>query len=441
MMNSQMMEADRFTAPKNRLFGSKSDTMIYFILFCMIEAVFLNSSLQIIVGPLLAFLFSYLYLFKKDTLLVTLFIMIANDSLGTVFWGKISFQYVLIVLVVCKVLSQKTIQLRTILLFLLATAMILQPYFTNVVPFKNTIITVFYVIALLLEYETKDKDAFFERMKVSISLIVGLISIHAILTGGVVFSEDIVNSNTIEGMRRGILGVGIGDPNFSCLLLCTGIICVLNAQSFNRIFKVIIFAVCTGAMLVTLSTAGLIAYILVLLLNIVVQSGFSKIVKQLSIVVIVIVLVSQIYFSLPSQYRIEYIDTYVERMEMKADYLSEGDMASATTNRSDIAEQYWNYIMGEQSFLGKMFGGNSVLLLRHVPHNTYIDFIVQFGFIGAIFLILFIIKRFIGTCFAPKDMNRKIQLILKVLYMVFIFSISVYSESTFALLFVFLFVF
>ena len=419
---------------------SAFDVIVYILLFVAAGAFFLEPTLQMVCGPILAFLFVYLYFVKKDTLFVTLFIILANDALGTVVLGKISFQYLLIPLVLLELLERKKISVRSFFLLLLGIVMILQPALTGVATLKSALITLFYVFALLLQQGKYEQRFFIERFMFSFSLIVGLIALHAIITGGVVFDEAILGAEDISGLRRGILGVGSGDPNFSGLLLCAGIACALNSKTLPRIAAAIAFLLCLGAIVVTMSTTTLIALLIVLFMTALINAPPSKAVIRILLLVLAFILLFNLYTALPAEWHTEQIDAYIVRMEEKWDALLVGDLDSVTTNRSTITEQYWDYLTNEQSLVKQIFGGNSINLFEHVPHNTYMDFLLQFGFLGTAFLLIFIFKRLLQAFFLPKDRTRKVIVTLKILYAVFIFSISVFTESTFALTFVFLFV-
>ena len=440
-MNSQITLTECRSSDENeQLFGSSFDIAIYFSLFICIEAVFVNNSLQVVLCPIIAFLFVYLYFIKKDTILVTFFIIIANDSLGTIFAGRISFYYLLLFFLILEITQHSIIQVRLTLLMVLAAIMAAQPLFTNAASFNMFFNALVSVLILICQYNKYERSVFIERMMVSISIIVGLIAIHTLITGGVIYAEAQKNEYYVEYQRRGVLGVGIGDPNFSSLLLCTGIGCTLNNRSFRWYVKAIVFVVTTAAMFVTLSTAGLLALILVLLLSATVNRKLAKGVRRIGVIVLIVLLITQIYFTLPQSYHIADVDQYINRMELKYVALITGDIYSVTTGRSGISDSYLVYINEVQPFGKVLFGGNSVLQLGYETHNTYMTWILQFGFIGLFFLLAYIVNRLMKIYFDEKNDERKIGILLKLLYLFFIASISVHDGSTFVLLFFFLFV-
>ena len=421
-------------------FGSKIDTIIYLVLFILVEAVFLNSSLQIVTGPLLTGIFFYLYFIKKDTILVTTFIIVANDALGTIFLGKISFQYLLLVFIVLELIQNSKMRVRNFVLAVVAIFMVFQPCFTNVTAFKNVIYSSLYILALLVQYQKYEKDDFLENHMCAASIIVGLIALHAIITGGVIYAEAQHTEYFQEYQRRGVLGVGIGDPNFSSLLLCMGIACTLNNRSMKWYGKVILYAVTTAAMFVTLSTSGILAFVLVNLLSVIVNRKLTKGIRRLLLLLLVGVTVFQIYLALPSPYHIADIDAYIERLEIKYNAFVNKDFYSATTGRSDLSDRYFHYINKEQTLGRQLFGGNSVVQLGNATHNTYLSWILQFGYFGFSALLIYACIRLIKTYFSERNDVRRFSLIIKALYIFFIATLSVFDGSTFALMFFFLFV-
>ena len=81
--------------PKNRTLKLKVNDFLLALLCLAVFAVFMNPSLQIITGPIIAVLLTYLY-FMGNPEIVTAVVLVANDALGTVIFGSLSFQYLLL---------------------------------------------------------------------------------------------------------------------------------------------------------------------------------------------------------------------------------------------------------------------------------------------------------------------------------------------------------
>ncbi len=425
---------------KEDVFGKSKQLFTYLLLFACTEAVFLNENLELILGPVLAVLLCYIYFKLKDKVFISFYVVIANDALATIFMDRISMWWVLALFIIVDFTHVKNkICMRQMSLFIIATFMALQPAFTGLVGLNSTIATLLYLYILLMQFFNSEKQYFLSRMMVSISVIVCLIALHTVITGGVTYSED---ADTMIDLviRRGILGVGRADANFSSLLLCTGMACTLCNQSFGKLLKIIIGVLILGAMTVTMSTTGFLCIILVVLLSLLINSNFSRWVNKLILFLVGIIFLFSFYSNLPDNQRNPNIDAYVERMEGKYLSLVAGDMTDFTTNRSDLSERYMNYINHEQTLLGVIFGFNNIQIYDLAPHNTYIDFLLQFGYLGTFLILLYWSYR-IQICYKQShDNNRKISLILKALFIFCIYSLSVYNQSIFALMFLFLFI-
>ena len=87
------------TQQHNKFDAITKFAMLLLPIFMLI--VFLDSNNSLFCGPVLAVLLTYLFLFGKHELVVSV-IVFANDALGTILLGSISFQYLLLVLVVLK---------------------------------------------------------------------------------------------------------------------------------------------------------------------------------------------------------------------------------------------------------------------------------------------------------------------------------------------------
>lgn len=121
------------------------------------------------------------------------------------------------------------------------------------------------------------------------------------------------------------------------------------------------------------------------------------------------IFVSVSYFTIfnPIAYRIEY----------SVDSFRDGDMSAATSNRSNLADTYWeeysqNSIV--EVVLGTFKLHNKIKNISYA-HNSYIGFFFYFGFIGMAFFLYVILKRILylkgRDCFYPSLLTKVILLI------------------------------
>lgn len=401
------------------------------ILLVSIFCVFINSSLQVITGPVLAACFIYLYC-KGYQAFVTSVIIVANDSLGCIFMGNISFPYLLLGLILFSLLKEQfKIKIRRSQLigaFIMLLTLV-QLFSFHIISVKGILYTVTFIIASGYNLK-KDEDV--ELFFKGVAITVFLISLHTCITGGVEFYE--LNEYSIEFLRKGILGVGIGDSNYSTLLLNIGIACALFDRNFKWYMKLGITFFELFAMTVTLSASGLIGLLLTLMGFVVVKRGSipSKVWKSI-LLLLGMVLLFNLYINLPSTMQNETINAYIDRMQDKLFLLQSGDISSFTTNRSSIADQKMDYFMNGQGVLKQLFGFNSLFAdgSNALPHNTYIDLLLQIGLVGMILTLGHIVTSSIRA-WKDKNRNRR-DLLLKLLMLYYFLNLSLYHGSLFSL--------
>ena len=393
--------------------------------------VFLNTSLQTITGPIITVCFVYLY-YTGYRALVTSIIIIANDALGCIVGGHISFPYLLVILLVSNLLLNKLkIKIRrsqliasTILLIMLATL-----YHYGIASIKNIIYTLSFICAgAQCVGDIEQKDLFFK----GIAITTFLISLHTCITGGVEFYE--LNEYSTDFLRKGIIGVGIGDANFSTLLLNIGIVATLFDKDFKWYLKITMIACAVIAMSVTLSTSGLIGFLLVMCGYVYVKrDSIPKKILNTLIIILIIFIISGIYLELPDTMRNETIDAYIARIEEKISFLEIGNSSAFTTGRTDLVNGALRYIFSEQGVWGLLFGFNSLYVrnLSNLPHNTYVDLLLQIGLVGTIVALAYIMY---GIVIAWKNPQRnRMETMLKILFLYYFMNLSIYQGSSFAL--------
>ena len=276
-----------------------------------IFAVFIESSLSLYLGPVIALGMVYLF-FNGYMELITAIIVVANDALGTILFGSISFHYLLLLMVVLNIFLEKRFSKTDLIICLVATAFALQLYAVGFLDMRTVIYSMSFVLALVnVEREEKSMTMFFR----GVILAVGLIALHACVTGGVEFYE--LNEYSNEVIRRGILGVGIGDSNYSSFLLCIGLICLWCERKLHWLFKLVLTGMILYSLMITLSISGLLALAIILLVSVL----FSKRKGKAFLIVLIVVLIAVLFFSeyvgLPEELRNETLDGYINRVMMK----------------------------------------------------------------------------------------------------------------------------
>lgn len=412
----------------------RSSHWVFMVLVVSMMCVFINSSLQTITGPIMAICFIYLY-FAGYKALVISSIIIANDALGCILMGSISFPYLLLVFIALNALTRwPIIQVRRsqIIASIILIIMLVTLYYYGIIGIKNIIYTLSFICAAaqcVSNYE--DRALFFK----GISITVFLISLHTCITGGVEFYET--NEYSTAFLRKGIIGVGIGDSNFSSMLLNMGIATALFDKDFKWYLKAAMTICAIYAMTVTLSTSGLIGLLLVIFGYIYVKrESLPKKLWNTLVIIFLVLLIAFIYTSMPDSMRNETIDAYISRMKEKLIFINIGNASYFTSGRSDLSYEAFRYIFNEQGNLRLLFGLNSLFVATgdSVPHNTYIDLLLQIGLIGTSISLLYILR---GIIVAWRDIQRnRMELLLKIIFLYYFINLSIFQGSLFSIAYI-----
>ena len=412
----------------------KTSRYVVAILMTSILCVFINPSLQTITGPIMAICFTYLY-FNGYKAFVTSIIIVANDALRCIFFGSISFPYLLLLFLGLALLSNKhkiQIRISQMIAAVILVIMLVTLYHYSIIGIKNIIYTLTFICAgAQCVSETKERELFFK----GIAITVFLISLHTCVTGGVEFYE--LNEYSKAFLRKGILGVGIGDSNFSSLLLNIGIAITLFDTNFKWYLKTIMIACSVFSMTVTLSTSGLIGFLLVLGCFVFIKrDSIPKKIWNALFIIFFILIIINVYMAMPDSMRNETIDAYIARMQEKFFLLNLGNMTEFTSSRSELLSIALQYIFSEQGIVGLLFGFNSLFAGNGelVPHNTYVDLLLQIGLIGTAASLAYILR---GVVTAWRSQQRsRTDVMVKIVFLYYFFNLSLFHGSMFALAYI-----
>lgn len=403
------------------------------LLSLAILAVFIDQGLCSILGPLMAAFLMYLY-FGGYAEFVTAIIVVANDSLGTIIGGSLSFPYLLLAMVVVRIVLRPKLQQSALVYLLVALVLIMQPLFTDSLSFRGALYSFVFILSLLVLPNNEESR---KKLFCGIAYTVVLIALHACITGGVKFYDLAEGSE--EVLRKGVLGVGSGDANFSSYLLLIGIVCLCYIDGLKIGWKLACIGVLLYAVMITLSITGLLALLATSLMGTLLSKKKKKALIILIVIAIIVVALFDNYAALPAAFRNEALDGYIVRVEEKMLQFQMGDYSGATTGRSYLAKTYLAYIFN-QPVMPLLFGGNGLFIINNkIAHNTFLSLLLQVGLVGAGALVAWMIwkLRKLLRCPATKA-NRNQVLVLKGLSVLFAFTLSIYNGNMWALWFYFL---
>ena len=167
---------------------------------------------------------------------------------------------------------------------------------------------------------------------------------------------------------------------------------------FKRLPVRIVFIVLLYLFLLyTGSITGFLCNLICLLILLLINKG--KRFKTIGAVLLIVFVVLIGYNYLKSENN-PVVLTVETRIQLKYDQLLSKDYNSASSERSKLWESNYSYY-NSQTLLKRMFGGNYLTdfgfdnNFKQVSHQTYLDMLLNFGFVGAFFLLAFYISKFI----------------------------------------------
>lgn len=407
--------------------------ILLFALYACTFVAFLSKGMWTVTGPIMAVLCAFLY-FTGYSEAITALIIVANDAMGTIIGGSLSFPYLLLILAVARLVLYKRRVTGAEALFLIVSLVLqIELLAVGLINLRNVIYSMTFVLGFFVLPRDGETAQRLSRGMIAAMVIIAL---HAVLTGGVEYTEvevtGMFSSETV--VRYGVLGAGSGDPNLSSFLINMGLACTLGDRKMHWLWKLGLSVLFLLALSVTVSVSGLLAAICILILFLLIGNQRGKGLMLLGLALLAVVVAFEVYIGLPSTARMPMIDSYVLRIEEALGMASAGDFAGATTNRSEILTYYLHYLV-TQPTARFLLGGNSLKVGGHgMPHNTYVGFVLQIGALATAFLLFWMAGRVWKNLREEKtDLCRKRNLLLKVLSLFMAFTLSFYEGSLWAL--------
>ena len=429
-----------FDSNEQDMHDVKSKTLLSIIYLLAFISFALNGE-NVIIGLLLGGCLLFQVVFTNDLVYSIPIILIGNDSLGTVFLGKIAFGWFTLALVIVDRFIKKN---RFITKSGLANMVYLFLYTCFLIFVQDTyhsviVKTVIYLILVLyiVEHDKKykvDWDYFFMWFAIGCFLT----ALHLMMFGGIAYAES---SGELTSMRYGIVGTGTGDPNYGGLRLVTGIVALMSCRRL-RILKIPMLIVFLYAIVNTISVTTVMALLVVVVCGVLSENNISKKLKYIICTITGVFFLLYFISIIPPEYLPSGLEVMLYRINEKLNLFNVGNYAQATTGRSDLASMQlylalkrstFNFLFGMDS---TPFGGYSVL-----SHNTFVDLIIHFGIVGFVIFIIKAFKNITRTYTSLKknsNSSDKSLFMLKILYIFFSFGLSIDVDSTFALWVLFL---
>ena len=415
----------------------------FLVLFYCTSAVNIVLGNNMLIGLLMAG-FLLLLAWYDEYVFAAPLMLIANDALGTVIAGKLSFPLMYFVLMILRFLckERKEISKRGLLRIVICLLLLVHLYIFQVQSISGLFSTFIYMMIVCNIAENAER--IWEPMLLSAGIGCFILAGQLLFFGGVAYVEletQVTSLSSLTRIRYGMVGTGVGDPNYSGLKLLLGCICIYYSKinNFLRRGMLVIMAL---AIVKTVSITTVSILVIVICIGTLLHKGVCSKVKWAILVLLLFGTGICILVSTPIEYLPSDLQTLLSRLYEKISQFSVGNIDGLTTGRSYRALSNLDYALSRNG-ISWFLGGEALppegLLLSH---NTYIDLLIRFGLIGflciALRILYLIWKRYkccIDNCYSNIDVCL---LQIKIIYILFSFSLSIYMYQEAALWVLFL---
>lgn len=214
------------------------------------------------------------------------------------------------------------------------------------------------------------------------------------------------------------------DPNYASFFFNFAIFIVLTNGMFKKLYvKIPLMIVLYYFLVASGSMSGLIFNIL----GIIIFTIFKYRVKMVLGLLIAAIIGGGVVFMIMKIPKLANLPVIVNlETRISRQFLDNEDinMSDATSGRETQWEVYWDYFK-RQELENKLFGGNIIMSYSidqnlkekygNPPHQAYLSFILDFGLVGGVIMILFFVIKLINTfvvmCRTESSMNLLLFLI------------------------------
>lgn len=375
-------------------------------------------------------------------------ILVANDALGTAFLGRISFYWAVLLLILIDFLRNKRgIKKSAFCLFGVGLL-----YFIHTLLFQYDLelraplqIFAYFIISVYLMNEVKANQISKEQVLSRFGLSIFVLALHMAITGGIDFSTFGYSNGSewIRTTRYGLLGVGTGDPNFSGFRLLVGALCIAysNCKLWIKVGMIGVIAYC---IIRAASLTSILVCVLMIAMSVLLMKGVTKKIKWILLGVAIVIVAIIFLYTIPLGDSLSsHVSLIQHRIESTWNSVLNKDLAKATSGRTNGASQNIDYIFGaDRSIFHFLFGFEKFPAPgTDASHVTYLDWLLRFGLIGCIGLIIIMVECIYNRYKEYKHTNSRtdcVRLLICILYTLYLGTLSVYNNTEPALLSFFL---
>lgn len=223
----------------------------------------------------------------------------------------------------------------------------------------------------------------------------------------------------------------VNDPNYIGIFMNVAIFAVVNLSMFKKLYiKLPLLLILYYFVIASGSITALVANAILWAVYIILRYKKSSII----ILVVAAIVASLAFFAVTRAPVIKDLSVVVSLEQRISKQFLENvdttDTAALTSGRTKNWDFYWNYY-NKQDILKKLFGGNIVItsslepkfkeLNGSMPHQAYIGFLMNFGLIGTLLIVLCLLAKNIFYVINYIRTNNEVMLLLIMVNVVWIF--------------------
>lgn len=371
-------------------------------------------------------------LFTNDIYLAYPFMIFYNELYGTVLGLSVYriFSFLFLASVLFKVTRQTKVDTKKLLpiaVYFLYCIAVLGPFNVQraIFAFVDVICVALFTGQLMSKVKIK---RFFT--------VYTFVCFVAFLTGIVVGNSMDYSSYYFE---TGRFMATFEDPNYMGMFYTIAIFAIISLKLFSPKLRVLIVILLYAIILSSLSITAIV-------LNSILWMAYLYMAKKINLKTLVIIIcVIGILVGLYN-YGLTNPDAPVlgalsHRLEEKIIQLDGGNIDDATTGRTDLSKQHFEYFMA-QPFFKKLVGGTSVNSsyiveeLGMAAHNEYVDMLLNVGILGAIILLGYMLIKTVEYFKAYRRTNDAHYLCLlmyKFTWIAYAMSLTLFIDHRFLL--------
>jgi hypothetical protein len=229
------------------------------------------------------------------------------------------------------------------------------------------------------------------------------------------------------------------DPNYMSFFYTIAVFAIVILELFSKRKRIVIVILLYAFIFSTVSVTAIIGNLLFWIIYYLVTRKINF--KTLIYIAIITAVLGILY-----QYGLQSPETPVigpisYKVDTKISALMHNDIRNATSGRSVVSEENWQFFVNQKSIMKKLFGGNilncySIKGFVKVSHNEFIDECINVGIIGAVILISYLLFRTVYYFRRYlKERNREVLLLfmIKCIWIYYAAALTLFLESRFFL--------